>query len=195
MSIADSFIMGRRKSNKIIISSGDRARMFREREKIRRRENERMAELLQTNHIHTIAYNSAAQVNENQFDLRRSNNEPHLKEKLRRWTCENRIAKRAVDGLLLILNDVGIKSLPKNHRTLQQTPTNIEINDIAGGQLWYNGLAKCLRNIFSNLDRDITIELNFNIDGLPIFNSSKLNFYPILSSIHGTVYHFIFNFQ
>lgn len=180
--------MGRKKSNKVIISSCDRTRMFRERKKIRRRENERMSELLQMNHIHSTV------VNENQFDLRQSDVGPHLKEKLQRWSCENRIAKRAVDGLLSILINAGIKSLPKNHRTLQRTPTNIEINEIAGGQLWYHGLAKCLRNIFSTLDRDIAIELNFNVDGLPIYNSSKLSFWPILASIHGTVEMHAFSF-
>lgn len=184
------FNMGRNKSNKLIISGRDRVRMFREREKIRRQENERMSVLLQNYLIHT----TQKKENEEELALRQSNKVPLFEENLRRWSCVNRISKRAVDGLLSILNSAGMKTLPKNHRTLQRTPTNIEINEVAGGKLWYNGLTKCLKNIFLTLDRDITIQLNFNIDGLPIFNSSKLCFYPILASIHGTtVMYFEFN--
>lgn len=108
-----------------------------------------------------------------------------LKIELQEWVNSQRISKRAVDSLLAILNSHGIKSLPKNHRTLLQTPVNIEINEISGGHLWYNGLETNLRLIFCSLDRDISISLNFNIDGLPLYNSSKISFWPILSSIHG----------
>lgn len=153
--------------------------IVRERKKIRCQENERMSVLLQQVLIHTT------QTNENQFALGQSNKIPLFEEKLRLWSCENRISKRAVDGLLSILISAGMKTLPKNHRTLQRTPTNIEIFEIAGSKLWHNGLTKCLKNVFSTLDRDIAIQLNFNIDGLPIYNSSKLCFYPILASIHG----------
>lgn len=108
-----------------------------------------------------------------------------LKTKLRDWANTYMISKRAVDSLLSILNSCGIKSVPKNHRTLLGTPLGVEINELSGGKYWYNGLEKCLRSIFSTLDRDISIKLNFNIDGLPIYNSSKTSFWPILASIHG----------
>lgn len=171
--------MGMKKSNKIIISGHDRVKMFRDRKKIRRQQNERLSLLLQTVQIDT------RQEEQYQFVSRQSNEVHPIEEKLRRWSCENRISKRAVDGLLSVLNSAGMKFLPKNHRTLLKTPTNIEINEVAGGKLWYNGLTKCLINVFSTLNQDITIKLNFNIDGLPIFNSSKMSFYPILASIHG----------
>lgn len=109
-----------------------------------------------------------------------------LREELGLWVGKNRIAKRAVNSLLSILSSNGINSLPKDYRTLLRTQTNTEIMQVAGGQFWYNGLAKNLKLIFASLDRNISISLNFNIDGLPLFKSSKRTFWPILGSIHGT---------
>lgn len=125
---------------------------------------------------------------ENQFESNSNKIESStLKTDLRDWANSYRISKGAVDSLLSILHSNGIISVSKNHRTLQQTPTYVEISNIAGGKCWYNGLEKCLRMIFSSLDRDISISLNFNVDGLPLFNSSKTSFWPILASIFGKI--------
>lgn len=108
-----------------------------------------------------------------------------LKSELRDWANSYRISKRAVDSLLSTLTSHGIKVIPKNHRTLMKTPVNVQIDEIAGGHFWYNGLENCLRSIFFTLNRDILISLNFNVDGLPLYNSSKITFWPILGSIYG----------
>lgn len=110
-----------------------------------------------------------------------------LKTELRHWANSHRISKRAVNSLLSILNSNGISSVPKNYRTLLQTPIIVEIRDVAGGKFWYNGLEKSLRLIFSTLNCDISISLNFNFDGLPLYNSSKISFWPILASIFGMI--------
>lgn len=80
-------------------------------------------------------------------------------------------------------------SLPKDYRSLLRTPRFIEISTDAGGQMWYRGIETNLRNIFSNLNENIEIALNFNIDGLPLFKSSQCCFWPILSSIQGSYNH------
>lgn len=108
-----------------------------------------------------------------------------FKEVLIDWINDNRISKRAVNQLLSIFNSFGIGELPKDYRTLLKTDINIEIIEISGGKLWYNGIRKCLLPIFRSLDRNLTISLKFNIDGLPLYKSSKQSFYPILASIHG----------
>lgn len=119
-----------------------------------------------------------------------------MKTQLRDWANSYRISKRAIDSLLSILNSSGLDSLPKNHRTLLNTPVNLEIKEISGGKMWYNGLESCIKSIFSTLNRDISISLNFNIDGLPLFNSSKISFWPILASIFGmTIKLLIHRFQ
>lgn len=160
------------KFKKVPISNKIRLRMYRQRKKwrnlIRLREQESI--------INQKVQSDNAQ-NENE-------NESNLITKLRDWSNSHRIAKRAITDLLNILISVGI-DVPKNYRTLQKTPTNVIINDVSGGKYWYNGLEKCLKQIFNDLDKDIKISLNFNIDGLPLYRSSAITFYPILASIHG----------
>lgn len=106
-----------------------------------------------------------------------------LKNDVASWVNQNRIAKRAVNSLLSILVSHGL-DLPLDYRTLLKTPTNVEIENTAGGEFWYNGIKTNLKTIFATLDSDINIPLNINIDGLPLYNSSKIKFYPILASIH-----------
>lgn len=169
--------MGRRKSNKL--SNLDRVRIHRRQKKIEQTDrdlvNLRIQELI------NVQTNIQTNVSTPQ-----SSNKPILKIGLQNWASEFRISKRAVDSLLGLLNSTGFKDLPKNHRTLQGTPIHVPITDTAGGKMWFNGLNKCLRSTFSNLDRNLNIGLNFNIDGLPLFNSSKISFCPILASIHST---------
>lgn len=108
-----------------------------------------------------------------------------LEDKLKSWATNNNISMRALDKLLEILISAGHKSLPRCYRTLLKTPRNIEINNsLISGKYWYRGVAECLKVVFSKLNKNLSIKLKFNVDGLPIFNSSKFQFWPILASIH-----------
>lgn len=49
----------------------------------------------------------------------------------------------------------------------------------------YNGIQNNLEKIFAYLKSDTIISLCFNIDGLPLFKSSKQAFWPILGKIFG----------
>lgn len=73
--------------------------------------------------------------------------------------------------------------IPQDPRSLLVTPRTVSIITIGDGQYWHNGLQTCLVKCFSHLESSIDIALNFNIDGLPIHNSSKMQFWPILFSI------------
>lgn len=103
---------------------------------------------------------------------------------LRSWALEYNIRRRGLSALLKILISFGFSSLPKDSRTLLKTPRTVPIESVAGGQYWYNGISNCLRNIFAKLNSNITIKLNFNIDGLPLFKSSPVELWPILANIH-----------
>lgn len=105
--------------------------------------------------------------------------------KLQCWATDHKITTRAINDLLKLLIGCGFKWLPADYRSFLGTPRNIEINSVADGMLWYNGIAKNLYSIFSTINRDIVISLNINVDGLPLFKSSKTQFWPILVSIHG----------
>lgn len=160
------------KRNRVPLSSNVRVRMYRQRKKMK---TERQR----------ILNDEEPSASEIELST--------LKTQLREWANSYRISKRAVDSLLSILNSSGLDSLPKNHRTLLDTPVNLPINEISGGKMWYNGLGMCIKSIFSSLKRDISLSLNFNIDGLPLYNSSKISFWPILASIFGMTIKLLFH--
>lgn len=160
--------------NKRPIPNKVRVRMYRQRKKLKSIFRER------EHQMDTINQNVIAQANPSNENV-----EPTLRIEIRDWASVHKLSKRSIDDLLAILVSSGIDSIPKNHRTLQRTPTDIKINKVAGGSLWINGLEKCLQRIFSTLDRSISISLNFNIDGLPLYKSLTINFYPILAAING----------
>lgn len=165
--------------NKQPISNTVRVRMYRQRKRMKIARQQSLNMQLAENEVQNGMANSSLSHEPS------TSSPPSLSSELRDWANSHRISKRALDGLLSILNSNGINSVPKNHRTLLQTPVNIEIVDIAGGKLWYNGLQKSIEQILSTLDCDMTISLNVNVDGLPLYKSSKISFWPILASIHG----------
>lgn len=107
------------------------------------------------------------------------------RESLRAWALEHRIKRSALSDLLKILKSLGLNWLPSDSRSFLQTPRKIQIQNVAGGKLWYYGIRKNLSNIFCMLTKDIDVQLNFNIDGMAPFKSSKKQFWPILASIQG----------
>lgn len=167
---------GRKKNpNRDPVPTHLRVKMFRERQKKKKKQHQ----------FFNSVFNETKHSNSsNQNDVSDNDVSESLQSKLRNWASDYNVEKNALDNLLKILNSMGL-DVPKNHRTLQKTPVNVEINQIAGGEFWYHGLKNSLIKIFSTLDRDISISLNFNVDGLPIFKSSNLAFWPILATIHG----------
>lgn len=137
-----------------------------------------------------------------------------LRDKLKMWASNHRVTSRAINDLLTILNSSGefylfnfiiiirrmnsrskyfvhsrmfvsgFVNLPNDYRTLLNTPRSVEITSVGGGRLWYNGIEKNLRIVFSNLKEDKSIALTFNVDGLPLFKNSKRCFWPILATVH-----------
>lgn len=106
--------------------------------------------------------------------------------KLRQWAVDHRINRMALKDLLKIINnrfEKGEQFLPEDPRTLLQTPQSINIMPISGGEYWHQGLANCLKKIFRAINEPLTISLNFNIDGLPLYNSSKVEFWPVLFNV------------
>ncbi|XP_055531789.1 uncharacterized protein LOC129722408 [Wyeomyia smithii] len=106
---------------------------------------------------------------------------------IRSSACDFNITHRALKEILSIIrHDYGDKDLPMDPRTLMRTPqrTGMTFKSISGGQYWHQGLEICLKKSFEHLTEDIQIELNVNIDGLPIHRSSKYQFWPILCNVH-----------
>lgn len=139
--------------------------------------------------IHESHRNQNVSTSENQT-INNGHGTFNLQSALQSWVIKHRITHMAVRDLLSVLNTAGVsteigKMLPKDSRTLMKTPTHVEIQTSGNGSLWYNGIQTCLEKIFKRLDRDMSITLNFNFDGVPVFNSSNIQFWPILSAIQG----------
>lgn len=106
-----------------------------------------------------------------------------LGEELRGWAIDSQIPQCHLNGLLGILRKHH-PYLPKDARTLLGTPTNYEVQQIAGGTMHYFGIEKGIRHVLNQIDPlPKTIHLQVNIDGLPLFKSSNKQFWPILGLV------------
>lgn len=108
-----------------------------------------------------------------------------LRSNLSKWAVEYNIPHVALNSLLNILNKKLKNVLPSDGRTLLQTnKADVDIICSAPREYWHYGLKKCLKNIIEELSvPPDEISLNINIDGLPVFKSSKYQFWPILCSV------------
>ena len=112
---------------------------------------------------------------------------PDLEENLRQWSTRNKTTQRSLNELLAILRKQG-HLLPKDARTLLVTPRAVGSEPKCGGQYIYYGLEKGICHLPSQTmsfkhDHDL-INLSINIDGVPLFRSSKVQFWPILAKFH-----------
>ena len=110
---------------------------------------------------------------------------------LREWAVD--VPREKINHLLRILAQSGrfaCGDLPKDARSLLRTPRSVAVVDNCGGQMVYfgikRGILQCASEITTTFPDSCCLQLNFNIDGLPIQNSSRLQFWPILCAIHGT---------
>lgn len=107
-----------------------------------------------------------------------------LRDSLRHWTSEFNVTQTATTALQKILRENGLSDLPSDARTLLQTAKHRDIVSVPPGQYCHIGLRKALayykRNYASNAD---VLTVDFNIDGLPISNSSQSHFWMILAGV------------
>lgn len=120
---------------------------------------------------------------ENHIELEQQND--HFRDDLKIWAIQYNISHQALRGLLKLLQCKDAR-LPLDPRTLLATPqaTGNLCADKAGGKYWHYGLKACLNQWFANVDENISISLNINVDGLPIYKSSKYQLWPILCNVH-----------
>lgn len=111
---------------------------------------------------------------------------PDLTEELVSWSTTHGCTRAALNDMLDIWRRHGHR-VPKDARTLLQTPRSVASLPICGGQYIYFGLAsgilKNLAHILSTENND-TLELSINIDGVPLFKSRNIQFWPILCSLY-----------
>lgn len=117
-------------------------------------------------------------------------NEPEstLSSDLSEWATECRINHTAVDKLLKVLSKHGCTDLPTTARTLLKTKRTVETQVISNMRYYNFGLESELKKKLDNytieqISRINTLDISLNIDGLPLFKSSKTSLWPILCSI------------
>lgn len=116
-------------------------------------------------------------------DMENIKNDEFRKE-IKEWALEFNITQRALKKLMNIVNKLLPNILPADPRTLLQTPVSIEVQKIGDdGLYWHQGLIFCLNKIYQHFQNTKSIAININIDGLPIYKSSKDEFWPILFNI------------
>ena len=106
-------------------------------------------------------------------------NDQGLNEKLRDWALRHQCTRRCVNEILGIFKDLNFE-VPKDSRTLLNTLRVVNSTVMGFGNYVYIGIEKCINKLASFRDIHQDIELNINIDGLPIFKSSNLSLWPIL---------------
>lgn len=95
------------------------------------------------------------------------------------------IKQNALKSLISNVNNLVPNILPKDLRTLLKTPaTATVVWQVGDGQYWHQGLKSCLEEVLFFEDGLHSISINISMNGLPIYNSSKDEFWPILFNIY-----------
>ncbi|XP_061501497.1 uncharacterized protein LOC133391394 [Anopheles gambiae] len=108
-----------------------------------------------------------------------------IEDGIRYWALSNNQTHQSINMVLRLFKKTGVK-VPASAKTLLKTKRNpsSEIKDIDGGQFWYRGFRSCLLNYFRSVKVPPKyITLTLSIDGLPLHNSSNMQFWPILFKI------------
>ena len=99
------------------------------------------------------------------------------------WALNFGVSLVALTALLTILQPYH-PDLPKDARTILKTRINYTIKEKCGGLYYYFGILTSLHKALSDMIHLVVdgciLRLQINIDGLPLFKSSNMQFWPIL---------------
>ena len=119
-----------------------------------------------------------------------------MKSILRDWCNKFKISRNATEELLQIMNKYN-KSLPKSAKTLLNTPENSSegVAIVSGSEFFYFGFERVLSDLLEcypelenqTLPNGNLLHIIMNIDGLPLFKSTKAQFWPILCTVSNLV--------
>lgn len=107
--------------------------------------------------------------------------------KLAAWTVANKQTRKSVNGLLRILREDD-PSLPLDYRSLCRTPkiSSTQIIDMNNEKYIHFGPPECLKEFLVHHDvKQDFMQIDINIDGVPVANSSNSCLWPILVNVVG----------
>lgn len=125
---------------------------------------------------------------------------PPFKKAIQNWALKHNVTHAAINDYLQIMNDYFPESnLPKDARTLLQTPKTLDIHEVSGGRFasfslrelildriklgldFKSHLPNCvIKTLQKNYDPKTVLTLSLGVDGVPICNSNRKQFWPIL---------------
>uniref|UniRef100_A0A6B0VGQ9 Uncharacterized protein n=1 Tax=Ixodes ricinus TaxID=34613 RepID=A0A6B0VGQ9_IXORI len=114
-----------------------------------------------------------------------------FQDSLREWAIDHGIKRRPLTALLKLLRSRGgLSDLPNDGRTLLQTPRRpheqFPIRTVEPGKYCHFGLAAGLQHALCHVEKlPAVLSLTFNIDGLPLSKSSKMQLWPIQCLVGG----------
>ena len=111
-----------------------------------------------------------------------------LVDTLKQWANHFEVKAVAVDRLLKILKQHGLQNIPSCSRMLLKTPRTVKLGSVSNMEYHHFGLTTMINRCLKNVpERDIgdvnSLILTLNIDGLPLFKSTKSSVWPILCCI------------
>lgn len=108
-----------------------------------------------------------------------------IKTKLRDWALEFNTTNASLSKLLCILKTHScFNSFPVDARTVLKTPRTVDVVSVNPGQYCHLDFSLGVKKMLSNsFDHVTSIELLIGIDGVPLFDSSSGELWPILGSI------------
>ena len=104
---------------------------------------------------------------------------------LAEWTTQFNISQAALSAVLQIFRSANV-DVPKDARTVMNTPQTVSVSSVAGGSYFYFGIGSSIRSRMNDADELLCgseVNLNINIDGLPLSRSSSVQFWPILGTL------------
>ena len=92
-----------------------------------------------------------------------------------------KIGRDACNDLFRILRAHGVQNIPKDCRTAKKSLRKVVVQPMGLGSYFHFGVEKELvKNISLLKTTSDLVQLKFNVDGLPLYNSSPIDFWPIL---------------
>lgn len=118
-------------------------------------------------------------------DLTADEKEAYVIESVREWALSPGVLSyKKLDDLLHRLHFV-YENMPVSYKTLLGVPSELEIQDNQDHQFWYHGIKNCLNsmNLAEYLEKFGRLEIDINMDGLPISKNPAKKFWPILGRL------------
>jgi len=107
-------------------------------------------------------------------------------QQLRKWSLEYKITHSATTSLLKLLKlHKCFQHFPTDSRTLLETPVKTSVRKVDPGFYCHLGIANGIRKVIIDSVLPRCLNIQFNVDGLPIHKSSNRQLWPILGCIVG----------